>query len=62
MNECIDAIALAAQLDRRTCRDHVLINFTAKRMADGYESVYQKILESKYSRNGHNRSLVSSYA
>lgn len=62
VNECIDAIALAAQLDRRTCRDHVLINFTAKRMADGYESVYQKILESKYSRNGHNRSLVSSYA
>ena len=32
VDECIDAIAKAALLDRRTCRDHVLINFTAKRM------------------------------
>ena len=56
--ECIDAITLAAQLDRRTCRDHVLMNFTAKRMADGYEAVYQKILSEKYSRNGQKRDLV----
>ncbi|CAN1212845.1 glycosyltransferase family 4 protein [Tumidithrix helvetica PCC 7403] len=58
VEECIDAIALATQLDRRACRDHVLINFTAKRMADGYESVYQKILAEKYSQNGHARALV----
>ena len=58
MPECIDAITLAAQLDRHTCRDHVLMNFTAKRMADGYEAVYQKILSEKYSRNGQKRDLV----
>ncbi|MEE3719582.1 glycosyltransferase family 4 protein [Tumidithrix elongata RA019] len=58
VEECIDAIALTAQLDRRACRDHVLINFTAKRMADGYESVYQKILAEKYLQNGHARALV----
>jgi glycosyltransferase involved in cell wall biosynthesis len=58
VTECIDAIALAAQLDRRACREHVLMNFTAKRMADGYEAVYQKILGEKYSRNGHKRDLV----
>lgn len=56
--ECVDAIATVAQLDRRTCRDHVLMNFTAKRMADGYEAVYQKILAEKYSRNGQKRDLV----
>ncbi len=58
VDECINAIALAALLDRRACRDHVLINFTAKRMADGYEAVYQKILGSTYSRNGQSKYLV----
>ena len=58
VTECVDAIDLAAQLDRWACREHVLINFTAKRMADGYEAVYQKILGEKYSRNGQKRDLV----
>ena len=58
VTECVDAIASATQLDRRACRDHVLMNFTAKRMADGYEAVYQKILGEKYSRNGQKRDLV----
>lgn len=52
VDECIEAIAKAALLDRRTCRDHVLINFTAKRMTDGYEAVYRKVLGAAYSRNG----------
>ena len=61
VDECIDAIAKAAQLSRLVCREHVLTNFTAKRMADGYEETYRKILGEKYSRNGHNvqsRNLV----
>lgn len=58
VDECIAAIDKAAQLNRQTCRDHVLVNFTAKRMADGYEAVYQKILQSKYSLNGQSRTLV----
>jgi glycosyltransferase involved in cell wall biosynthesis len=58
VDECIDAIAKAAQLNRHACRDHVLINFTAKRMANGYEAVYQKILGLRYSQNGQSRDLV----
>jgi glycosyltransferase involved in cell wall biosynthesis len=58
VDECIDTIAKAAQLNRHACRDHVLINFTAKRMADGYEAVYQKILGLRYSQNGQKRDLV----
>jgi hypothetical protein len=58
VTECVDAIALAAQLSRRACRDHVLMNFTAKLMTDGYEAIYQKILGEKYSRNGQKRDLV----
>ena len=58
VDECIDAIAKVAKLDRYACREHVLINFTVKRMTDGYEAVYQKILAAKYSRNGQKRDLV----
>jgi glycosyltransferase involved in cell wall biosynthesis len=58
VDECIDAIVNAAQLNRHACRDHVLINFTAKRMADSYEAVYQKILGLRYSQNGQSRDLV----
>jgi glycosyltransferase involved in cell wall biosynthesis len=60
VDECIDAIALAAGLDRYACREHVLINFTAKRMADGYEAVYQKILGARYSQNGQSRNPIMS--
>jgi glycosyltransferase involved in cell wall biosynthesis len=58
VDECINAIAPATQLNRYACREHVLINFTAKRMADGYEAVYQKILGLRYSQNGQKRDLV----
>jgi glycosyltransferase involved in cell wall biosynthesis len=58
VDECIEAIAPASKLNRRACRDHVLINFTAKRMADGYEAAYKKILGSSYSQNGLSRSAV----
>jgi glycosyltransferase involved in cell wall biosynthesis len=53
VDECISAIGLVSQLSRQACRDHVLTNFTAKRMADGYEAVYQKVLAEKYANNGY---------
>ncbi|NJK28770.1 MAG: glycosyltransferase family 4 protein [Acaryochloris sp. RU_4_1] len=59
VKECIAAIDQAAALDRRACRDHVLMNFTAKRMADNYEILYQKILAERYSQNGHDQTLVT---
>jgi glycosyltransferase involved in cell wall biosynthesis len=58
VDQCIAAIAPAALLNRQACRDHVLINFTAKQMADGYELVYQKVLAAKYARNGYARGLA----
>jgi glycosyltransferase involved in cell wall biosynthesis len=48
VDECIAAIAPATRLSRYACRDHVLVNFTAKRMADGYEAAYQRILAPDY--------------
>lgn len=41
----IEAIQNIGAIDRRACRSHALENFSAKRMADGYEAVYRKILE-----------------
>jgi hypothetical protein len=58
VEDCIAAIAPAAELDRRTCRDRVLTHFTAKRMVDGYEAVYQKILLEQHAQNGRAKALV----
>jgi glycosyltransferase involved in cell wall biosynthesis len=35
------------RIDRRVCRSHVLENFSAEKMAEGYEEVYKKILSKK---------------
>lgn len=40
----IDAIDNIKSIDRAHCREYALQNFSAKRMADGYEEVYKKIL------------------
>lgn len=53
----IAAIDQAAQLNRYACREHVLTHFSAQRMTDGYEAVYQQILAERFSQNGHVRSL-----
>ncbi|MEB3338654.1 MAG: glycosyltransferase family 4 protein [Leptolyngbyaceae bacterium] len=57
LEECLAAIQQAAQLDRYTCRDHVLHYFSVQQMVDGYERVYQKILLERYSQNGQVRGL-----
>ncbi len=44
VTEMAEAIGKIGQIDRRACREHVLVNFTASRMADGYLEVYKKIL------------------
>lgn len=41
----IEAIRNIGAIDRKACREHALTHFSAKRMADGYEAVYRKILE-----------------
>lgn len=58
VDECVAAVERISELNRQDCRDHVLENFSAKRMADGYEAVYRQILAEKYAQNGHARSAV----
>ena len=57
IEECITAIEPATQLSRKTCREHVLKNFSVERMTDRYEAVYQQILADRFSNNGHVHSL-----
>lgn len=45
--EMIEAIKNIDQIKRKDCRRHVEENFTIKRMVDGYEEVYGKILSKK---------------
>lgn len=55
VEECVEAIDLVPQLNRRACRQHVVNNFSVQRMADGYEAVYQQIVAERFSQNGHLR-------
>lgn len=41
----IEAIERVRSINRADCRKHALSNFSAKRMADGYEKIYAKLLE-----------------
>lgn len=45
VEEMIEAVSNIHKIDRLTCRKHALENFTAERMADGYEKIYQEILK-----------------
>ncbi|MBW4599011.1 MAG: glycosyltransferase family 4 protein [Calothrix sp. FI2-JRJ7] len=56
VSECINVIDKAAQLDRHAVREYVTQQFSAQRMADGYEEVYRKILAEKFAQNGRLRS------
>lgn len=45
MEEMIDSVINIDSIDRAECRRHVLENFSAQKMATGYEKVYKEILE-----------------
>jgi glycosyltransferase involved in cell wall biosynthesis len=57
VDEFVEAIDKAAQLNRYACREHVMNHFSVQRMTDGYEAVYQQILAERFAQNGHIRSL-----
>jgi len=40
----LDAISNIGKINRRSCREHVLESFSAKKMAEGYENIYRQIL------------------
>lgn len=44
VNEMARAVGKLANIDRIACRKHALRNFSSKRMADGYEAVYKKMV------------------
>jgi glycosyltransferase involved in cell wall biosynthesis len=58
VDECIAAIDQVPQLNRLTCREHVVKNFSVERMTDGYEAIYQQILAERFTQNGYVRSLI----
>jgi glycosyltransferase involved in cell wall biosynthesis len=41
----IDAVEGIDVIDRAACRDHVLTNFSAVKMADNYEELYKKLVQ-----------------
>lgn len=43
----IEAIGRIGEIDRKACRAHVEHNFSVKKMVEGYENVYKKVLASK---------------
>jgi glycosyltransferase involved in cell wall biosynthesis len=45
IEEMIDAVSNIDKINREDCRNHALENFSAKKMADGYDDVYNKILK-----------------
>ncbi|PSF36837.1 glycosyl transferase [Aphanothece hegewaldii CCALA 016] len=63
VDECVAAVERISELKRQDCRDHVLENFSAKRMADGYEAVYRQLLAEKFAKNGHTRkAMISNFS
>lgn len=40
----VDAVLAIEQIDRAACRKHALTNFSAKKMTDGYEKIYRKLI------------------
>ena len=42
----MDAVMNISSIDRTQCRSHALENFNNKKMTDGYEEIYRKILTS----------------
>lgn len=43
----LDAVQNIQKIDRKTCREHALNNFSAEKMTSGYEEIYQKILRNE---------------
>lgn len=46
LEEMVQSIPAAMQLDRQLCRDWVVRRFSTQRMTDQYEATYQKVLDS----------------
>jgi glycosyltransferase involved in cell wall biosynthesis len=47
LEEAVAAIDAIYSIDRAACRRHAITEFSAKRMADGYEAIYKKLVASR---------------
>lgn len=56
VDECVAALDRIYEIDRRACREHVISHFSAERMADGYEAVYQNLMAERFAKNGRTKS------
>jgi glycosyltransferase involved in cell wall biosynthesis len=59
VQECISAIERVTDLDRYACHQYVKSRFGVQQMTDGYEAVYQQVLQDKFFQNGHLRQPVN---
>ncbi|SRR5579883_46752 len=51
--EMATMIPLALKLDRQTCREYVKNKFSVTQMVNGYEAVYNKIIQDRMNSNGY---------
>lgn len=52
VEECVASVDFATRLNRKTCREHVVKNFSMERMTEGYLAAYQNILAVRFAENG----------
>lgn len=45
LDEMVEKITEVEHIERKLCRDNILKNFTLEKMVEGYESVYQTVIE-----------------
>ena len=55
VDECVAAVAEIPRLDRLACRKRVEDQFSTEHMVDGYEAVYRKLMNDRFSSNGHTK-------
>lgn len=59
VDECVAALGKIEGINREKCRQYVVDHFSVKRMTDGYEAVYQKIIAERFSYNGKLKNLTA---
>ncbi len=57
LDECVAALDKIEFINREKCRQYVIENFSAERMTDGYEAMYQKVLSERFTQNGKLKNL-----
>jgi glycosyltransferase involved in cell wall biosynthesis len=54
-DEMAGMIKSALELNRQSCREYVENNFSVNQMVNGYEAVYEKIIQDRIHSNGRVR-------